>query len=85
VDEAFFLGGIDKARVLKEFRPHIFFDDQLGHIEGAAPVMPSIHVPFGVANEPTAAEIAEAFQENARRSGGGDGVGAAEVSKTTGG
>lgn len=50
VDEAFFLGGIDKARILKIFRPHIFFDDQVGHIEDTARIVPSVHVPFGVAN-----------------------------------
>ncbi|MDP5273868.1 5'-nucleotidase [Chengkuizengella axinellae] len=51
VDEAFFLGGINKERVLKVFKPHIFFDDQLGHIEGVARTTPSVHVPFGVANK----------------------------------
>ncbi len=51
VDEAFFLGGIDKARVLKVFKPHIFFDDQVGHIEGVAREFPSVHVPFGVTNK----------------------------------
>jgi 5'-nucleotidase len=51
VDESFFLGGIDKARVLKVFRPHVFFDDQLSHIEGAARIAPSVHVPFGIANK----------------------------------
>jgi 5'-nucleotidase len=50
VDEAFFLGGIDKGRVMKVFRPHIFFDDQVGHIEGVSSVSPSAHVPFGVRN-----------------------------------
>lgn len=50
VDEAFFLGGVDKARVLREYRPHIFFDDQLSHVRGAAPFVPSVHVPFGVTN-----------------------------------
>lgn len=50
VDEAFFLGGIDKERVLKIFKPHIFFDDQVDHIEGVARVCPSVHVPFGVRN-----------------------------------
>ena len=49
VDEVFFLGGITKSRVLDIFRPHIFFDDQLQHIEGAG-ATPSAHVPFGVAN-----------------------------------
>lgn len=50
VDEAFFLGGIDKGRVLRVFRPHIFFDDQVSHIEGVASISPSAHVPFGVTN-----------------------------------
>lgn len=53
VDEVFFLGGIDKGRVLKVFRPHIFFDDQLHHIEGAAEATPCAHVPFGIANRQT--------------------------------
>lgn len=51
VDEVFFLGGIEKKKVLEIFRPHIFFDDQIAHIEGAAGVAPCAHVPFGIANE----------------------------------
>ena len=42
VDEVFFLGGIDKARVLKVFRPHLFFDDKLDnlrHLEGIPSVL----------------------------------------------
>jgi 5'-nucleotidase len=50
VDEAFFLGGLEKADVLRIFRPHIFFDDQLTHLAGASRETPSVHVPFGVAN-----------------------------------
>jgi 5'-nucleotidase len=51
VNDAFFLGGIEKATVLRVLRPHIFFDDQLGHLQGAADEIPSVHVPFGVINE----------------------------------
>jgi 5''-nucleotidase. len=51
VDEAFFLGGIEKIKVLSVFKPHIFFDDQAGHIEGVARTFPSVHVPFGVVNK----------------------------------
>jgi len=58
VDEVFFLGGIDKTRILKEYRPHIFFDDHLSTVEGTSSVAPSAHVPFGVANE-RAADIVE--------------------------
>ena len=55
-DETFFLGGMDKARVLDVFRPHIFFDDQLAHLR-ATPggTTPMVHVPFGVANRASAA------------------------------
>lgn len=53
VDEVFFLGGIEKAKVLEVFKPHIFFDDQIAHIEGAASVTPCAHVPFGIANQAT--------------------------------
>jgi len=50
-DETFFLGGMDKARVLSVFRPHIFFDDQLTHLKsGPGGTIPMVHVPFGVAN-----------------------------------
>lgn len=52
VNDAFFLGGIEKARVLRVLKPHIFFDDQLKHLEGAADEIPSVHVPFGTVNEP---------------------------------
>lgn len=50
VDEAFFLGGVDKARVLGTFRPHLFLDDQLAHAEPTSHLLPSVHVPFGIAN-----------------------------------
>lgn len=45
-DEAFFLGGLNKARILQAFKPHIFFDDQLTHLEEAAKFVPSGHVPY---------------------------------------
>lgn len=50
VDEAFFLGGVEKTRVLGTYRPHLFFDDQLAHAEPTSHLLPSVHVPFGVAN-----------------------------------
>jgi len=52
VDEAFFLGGIDKSRVLRQFKPHLFFDDQVAHLEAAAEFVPSVHIPFGIRNQP---------------------------------
>ncbi|PLX20874.1 5'-nucleotidase [Candidatus Parcubacteria bacterium] len=46
VDEAFFLGGLPKDRVLKAFNAHIFFDDQDHHLDGAKKVIPSGKVPY---------------------------------------
>ena len=54
VNDAFFLGGVEKADVLEILKPHIFFDDQKGHIASASRVVPSVHVPFGVTNSPDA-------------------------------
>ncbi|POH70814.1 5'-nucleotidase [Cryobacterium zongtaii] len=51
VNDAFFLGGIEKADVLEILKPHLFFDDQAGHLKTASRVVPSVHVPFGVTNE----------------------------------
>ncbi|MDX2254200.1 MAG: 5'-nucleotidase [Pseudanabaenaceae cyanobacterium bins.39] len=46
VDEAFFLGGVGKDKVLKAFRPHIFFDDQTVHLEAASRLVPAGRVPY---------------------------------------
>lgn len=55
-DETFFLGGMNKARVLSVFKPHIFFDDQLTHLTASpAGTIPMVHVPFGIANRRPAA------------------------------
>jgi 5'-nucleotidase len=51
VNDAFFLGGIDKGAILQVMRPDIFFDDQKGHLESAARHAASVHIPYGVANE----------------------------------
>lgn len=49
VDEAFFMGGISKTKILEVMKPHIFFDDQLLHLTDLKNI-PAVHVPFGVAN-----------------------------------
>jgi 5'-nucleotidase len=46
IDETFFLGGIPKDRVLASFLPHIFFDDQHRHCDGASRVVPTARVPY---------------------------------------
>lgn len=50
-DETFFMGGIDKRRVLEIMKPHIFFDDQMRHLSSVAGDIPSVHIPFGVRNQ----------------------------------
>ncbi len=51
IDEAFFLGGLDKGDVLRAFGADIFFDDQRTHVDSAARHGAAGHVPHGVANE----------------------------------
>jgi 5'-nucleotidase len=46
VDEAFFLGGVNKTEVLKAFKPHIFFDDQDIHLDPASRIVPAGKVPY---------------------------------------
>ncbi|HET8883704.1 MAG TPA: 5'-nucleotidase [Solimonas sp.] len=50
VDEAMFLGGLEKGPFLKEFEPDFFFDDQLAHCESAVLAGPTGHVAAGVVN-----------------------------------
>ena len=50
VDDVFFLGGIDKSRVLNILKPHIFFDDQMIHLDHLENI-PAVHIPFGIAND----------------------------------
>ena len=46
IDEAFFLGGIEKSEVLKAFGANIFFDDQTTHIDPASKLVPAARVPY---------------------------------------
>jgi 5'-nucleotidase len=52
-NDAFFLGGVDKGLVLGVLKPHIFFDDQSGHLDSTSSVAPSVHIPFGIKNSKT--------------------------------
>ncbi len=49
VDEIFLLGGIQKAKIIHEIKPHIFFDDQETHLIGLQ--TPAVHIPFGICNQ----------------------------------
>ena len=46
IDEAFFLGGVQKSDFLKAFGAHIFFDDQVVHTEPASKLVPAARVPY---------------------------------------
>lgn len=50
LDEALFLGGLDKGEFLRAFNADIFFDDQMGHCESSREHVPTGHVPSGVMN-----------------------------------
>src|SRR5699024_8246512 len=50
IDEAFFLGGINKSNVLDVYKPHMFFDDQIIHFKNVSEKFPSVHIPYGIAN-----------------------------------
>ena len=52
IDEAFFLGGIDKKDVLEAFGPHIFFDDQEVHTASASSVVAAARVPYRQGDDP---------------------------------
>jgi len=49
IDEALFLAGAPKGPLLQKIKPHIYFDDQMFHIEGAKDLGTiSAHVPYGI-------------------------------------
>jgi 5'-nucleotidase len=50
-DETFFLGGMEKSRILTILKPHMFFDDQRSHLQSSAGNIPMVHIPFGIANK----------------------------------
>lgn len=68
-NDAFFLGGIEKGLVLGVLKPHIFFDDQTGHLESTSLVAPSVHIPFGIKNLPPTEEVIAVCAEEVARVG----------------
>uniref|UniRef100_A0A8C1I598 5'-nucleotidase, cytosolic IAb n=1 Tax=Cyprinus carpio TaxID=7962 RepID=A0A8C1I598_CYPCA len=51
-DEALFLAGAPKGPMLEKIRPHIFFDDQMFHVEGATELgTVAAHVPYGISQK----------------------------------
>lgn len=51
VDEMFFLGGIDKKRILSVLKPHLFIDDQKTHLDLTLKDVALVHIPFGIINK----------------------------------
>ncbi|XP_004387637.1 cytosolic 5'-nucleotidase 1B isoform X6 [Trichechus manatus latirostris] len=52
IDEALFLAGAPKGPILVKIRPHIFFDDQMFHNEGAQKFGTiTAHVPYGISQK----------------------------------
>lgn len=51
IDEAVFLGGLDKGEFLKTFGADIFFDDQQKHCDSSRQHVPTGHVPSGISNK----------------------------------
>ena len=49
--ELFLMDGMPKQFVLEQLKPHIFFDDQIQHLQSAAHAVPSVLIPFGVTRE----------------------------------
>lgn len=68
VNDAFFLGGIDKGPILEVLRPHMYFDDQRRHLSSR--VVPSVHVPFGKINETSDSMAPEALRHILQTSNG---------------
>ncbi|MGH8551730.1 MAG: 5'-nucleotidase [Methylococcales bacterium] len=51
IDEALFLGGMDKGAFLNAFGADMYFDDQIGHCQSASEHVPTGHVPHGIVNQ----------------------------------
>jgi len=58
VDMVFFLGGLQKSKFLKVFKPHIFFDDQDSHLDPA-----SIDVPCAKVLYPSHSPLKKIIQD----------------------
>ncbi len=50
VDEAFYMAGTPKSKMLQSFKPDFFFDDKVGNCDDALDHAPTGHVHYGVAN-----------------------------------
>nr|XP_020459556.1 cytosolic 5'-nucleotidase 1A-like [Monopterus albus] len=68
IDEALFLAGAPKGPLLLKIRPHIFFDDQMFHIEGAKEMGTiSAHVPYGIGQKYNKSKLIEQPEQPAKK------------------
>jgi 5'-nucleotidase len=51
VDEMFFLGGIEKKRILNILKLHLFIDDQIAHLDPTLEDVALVHISFGIMNK----------------------------------
>lgn len=51
IDEALFLGGLNKGEFLRSFGADFYFDDQPQHCQSASEHVPTGHVPHGIINK----------------------------------
>ncbi|XP_063771409.1 cytosolic 5'-nucleotidase 1B [Pseudophryne corroboree] len=71
VDEALFLAGAPKGPILDKIRPHIFFDDQMFHIEGAQELgTVAAHVPYGIGQKYNKSTLKEDKKEENQKEEG---------------
>ncbi len=71
VDEAMFLGGLEKGPILQVFEPDFYFDDQLAHVQSAANAsVSSGHVDSGVVNRMIRSRRGEKSEVKLQASGG---------------
>ncbi|XP_066535920.1 cytosolic 5'-nucleotidase 1A [Hoplias malabaricus] len=69
-DEALFLAGAPKGPMLAKIKPHIFFDDQMFHIEGAAELgTVAAHVPYGIAQKQPPKRMKDSVEPNSTQKG----------------
>ncbi len=64
IDQALFLGGMNKGQFLQAFGADIFFDDQQGHCDNAKDAVTAAHVPHGVSNQGDTAGRSSAQEGN---------------------
>ena len=60
--ELFLMDGMPKKYVLEQLRPHIFFDDQIQHLQSTADAVPSVLIPFGITKESSISALINQYE-----------------------